>query len=86
MAETLLQEAALQPYIHDCQITVYEGRHTYQYCVFFKRHCRLRTNTLLSGADDGFRGDIAIMRIGSRTRVMNMRARDSAITDYIITQ
>jgi hypothetical protein len=55
MAEILLQEAALQPYIHDCQITIYEGRHTYQYCVFFKRHCCRHTNTLLSGADNDFR-------------------------------
>jgi hypothetical protein len=55
MAEILLQEAALQPYIHDCQITIYEGRHTYQYCVFFKRHCCRHTNTLLSSADNDFR-------------------------------
>ena len=36
VAETLLQGAVLQPYIHNCQVIVYEGRHTYQYCVFFK--------------------------------------------------
>ncbi|KAG6369654.1 hypothetical protein JVT61DRAFT_14153 [Boletus reticuloceps] len=86
MAETLLQEAALQPYIHDCQITVHEGRHTYHYHVFFKRHCRLHTNTMLSDGDDHFRGDVAIMRIGSRTGIMNMRGRDSAMADYIITR
>ncbi|KAF8125874.1 hypothetical protein EV363DRAFT_1175335 [Boletus edulis] len=86
MAETLLQEAALQPYIHDCQVTVCEGRHTYHYHVFFKCHCCLRTNTMLSDGDDHFQGDVAIMRVGSWTGVVNMHGRDSAIADYIIAQ
>lgn len=85
MAEALLQEAALQPYIHNCQVTVVEGRHTYQYCVFFKRHCRLPANRLLNNIHE-FRGDVAIMRIGAQTRVVNMRGRDSVIADDIITR
>ncbi|KAI6023615.1 hypothetical protein BKA83DRAFT_4262000 [Pisolithus microcarpus] len=79
VAEALLQEVALQPYIHNCQVTVHEGRHTYNYCVFFKRHCRLQVNALLR--------DVVVMRIGTQTcRVVNMRARDSVIADYIVTQ
>ncbi|KAI6161401.1 hypothetical protein EDD17DRAFT_1458014, partial [Pisolithus thermaeus] len=86
VAEALLQEATLQPYIHNCQVTVHEGRHTYNYCVFFKRHCRLQVNALLSG-DGEFRGDVMVMRIGTRTRrVVNMRARDSVIADYIVNR
>ncbi|KAI6031057.1 hypothetical protein BKA83DRAFT_4035378, partial [Pisolithus microcarpus] len=85
IAESLLQDAPLQPYIHDCEVIVREGQHTYYYCVFFKRHCRLQTNALLSSMGSKFRGDVVVMRIGTRTRsVVNMRARDVVITDYII--
>ncbi|KAI6146004.1 hypothetical protein BKA82DRAFT_3925051, partial [Pisolithus tinctorius] len=58
--ETLFQEAALQPYVHNCQVTVHEGRSTYHYCVFFKRHCRLQENAILSKVDDPFRGDVIV--------------------------
>ncbi|KAI6116971.1 hypothetical protein EDD17DRAFT_1416939, partial [Pisolithus thermaeus] len=56
VAESVLQDAALQPYVHNCQITVHEGRHTYHYCIFFKRHCRLRANPMLGK----FRGDVVV--------------------------
>ncbi|KAI6029983.1 hypothetical protein EDC04DRAFT_2572639, partial [Pisolithus marmoratus] len=87
VAESLLQDAALQPYIHDCQVIVHEGRCMYYYHVFFKCHCRLQTNVLLSSFDSKFQGDAVVMRIGAQTHsVVNMHARDVVITDYIIPQ
>ncbi|KAI6120545.1 hypothetical protein EV401DRAFT_1859664, partial [Pisolithus croceorrhizus] len=83
VAESVLQDAALQPYVHNCQITVHEGRCTYHYCIFFKWHCRLRANAML----DKFQGDVVIMKIGTRVlSVVNMRVRDIAIADYIVSR
>jgi len=87
VAETLLQDAVLQPYIHNCQVTIYEGKHTYNYCVFFKWHCRLRTNVLLSDTQVEFRGDAVVMRLGVQPRlVVNMRARDAGLADYVVAR
>ncbi|KAI6104687.1 hypothetical protein EDD17DRAFT_1466019, partial [Pisolithus thermaeus] len=66
MAEMLLQDATLQPYVHNCQVTVHEGQHTHNYCIFFKQHCQLQVNTLLSG-DGEFQGDVMVMRISTWT-------------------
>jgi hypothetical protein len=83
--EGLLNDAAVQPYVHNCFVTLHEGRHTYQFCIFFKRHCYLRVNTLLSSGDNVFRGDAAVARVGaSAGSVVNMRGRDNALADFII--
>jgi len=82
--EGLLQDARLQPYVHDCQITVHEGRHTYRFCIFFKRHCRLQPNPLLSAVGSQFRGDAVVMRLGGASSVINMRGRDVAVADYMM--
>ncbi|KAG1818527.1 uncharacterized protein BJ212DRAFT_1269075, partial [Suillus subaureus] len=34
--ESLLKEAAVQPYVHNCFVNVCEGRHIHQFCIFFK--------------------------------------------------
>ncbi|KAG1722612.1 hypothetical protein EDB19DRAFT_1580366, partial [Suillus lakei] len=46
--ESLFKEATMQPYVHNCFVTVREGRHIYQFCIFFKWHLHLRANVLLS--------------------------------------
>ncbi|KAI6098666.1 hypothetical protein EDD16DRAFT_1498275, partial [Pisolithus croceorrhizus] len=82
VVESVLQDAALQPYVHKCQITVHEGRHTYHYCIFLKWHCRLRANEML----DKFQGDVVIMKIGTQVlSVVNMCTCDTAITNYIVS-
>lgn len=84
--ESLLQDATLQPYIHNCQVTIHEDRHTYRFCIFFKRHCHLVPNPLLSGMGCLFRGDVVVMRVGEGSSVVNMRGRDVAIADFMITR
>ncbi|KAG1849479.1 hypothetical protein F4604DRAFT_1593403, partial [Suillus subluteus] len=82
--ESLMDCATVQPYVHNCGVTLHEGRHTYQFCVFFKRHRHLRTNQLLS-TDHIFRGDAVVMRIGSSAgHVVNMRSRDNSLADFIM--
>ncbi|KAG1850425.1 hypothetical protein F4604DRAFT_1592876, partial [Suillus subluteus] len=52
--ESLLDCAMVQPYVHNCLVTLHEGRHVYQFCILFKWHCCLRTNPLLSSIDHIF--------------------------------
>jgi hypothetical protein len=84
-AESVLQDAALQPYVHDCVVRVNEGPHTYNFRVFFKRHCRLRLNMSLSkqSVPTNFRGDIVVMKIGVRNEYVNMRGRDGILSDWL---
>ena len=84
--ESLLQDFCLQPYVHNSTVSVVEGRHTYQFCMFFKHHCCLHQNLLFSGGDSGFHGDAVVMRIGVGPlwAVVNMWSLDAAITDYMI--
>ncbi|KAG1825157.1 hypothetical protein EV424DRAFT_1301441, partial [Suillus variegatus] len=58
--ESLLEEAAVQPYVHNCFVNVCEGRHIHRFCIFFKRHLRLRANVLLSTGGRKFRGDAVV--------------------------
>ncbi|KAG1885140.1 hypothetical protein F4604DRAFT_1918803 [Suillus subluteus] len=83
--ESLLDGANVQPYVHNCCVTLHEGRHKYQFCIFFKQHCHLGANTILSSIDHIFRGDAVIMRIGaSAGSVVNMRARDKSLADFVM--
>ncbi|KAG1750311.1 hypothetical protein EDD22DRAFT_785287, partial [Suillus occidentalis] len=85
--ESLLEEATVQPYVHNCFVNVREGRHVYRFCIFFKRHLHLRANMLLSRGNNKFRGDAVVMRIGvNNPSVVNMRGRDNALADFIIHQ
>ncbi|KAG1843967.1 hypothetical protein F4604DRAFT_1596467 [Suillus subluteus] len=85
--ESLLQEATMQPYVHNCFMNVCEGRHIYRFCIFFKRHLRLRANVLLRSGDHKFQGDPVVMRVGvNHPSVVNMQARDNALADFIIHQ
>lgn len=88
VAESLFQDSLVQPYIHNCEVTVLEGRHVHRFRVFFKRHCYLPSNPLLSNRDRVFRGDAVVMRVGagSQRAVVNMRSRDSVVADYMIIQ
>ncbi|KAG2141209.1 uncharacterized protein EDB93DRAFT_1089523, partial [Suillus bovinus] len=70
--ESLFEKAAVQPYVHNCFVTIHEGRHTYQFCIFFKQHLHLRTNSLLSNNDHQFQGDTVVTRIGVKNSVVNM--------------
>lgn len=83
----MLDEAILQPYVHDCVMNVSEGRHTYNFCIFFKRHCRLKANNLLMKklrSGGVFRGDVLVMRLGTRFGYVNMGGRDNIVSDWAV--
>ena len=88
LPESVLGEPTLQSYIHDCLVAVHEGDNVYRFRIFFKCHCRLRINKSMGYISRGhiFRGDALIMRVGARDRhsVVNMRDRDTVLSDYAI--
>ena len=84
-AESVLADGKIQPFVHDCIVTVYEGRQIHRFRVFFKRHQKLPANRCLP---DGIsvRGDIVAMRVGAldQLSVVNMRGRDTVVSDYMV--
>ncbi|TDL14238.1 hypothetical protein BD410DRAFT_734385, partial [Rickenella mellea] len=83
--EFLFDDAAVQPYVHDCIIHVQEGETTHTFVVFYKRHVRLSINRAISSP---IRGDVIIARVGSRNKgcVVNMRGRDAAVSDWVVAR
>ena len=87
--ESVVGNTPVQPYVHDCVVTVIDGRRTHCYVVFFKRHRALPSNALISRLcyPFTFRGDIVVMRIGSRHgHVVNMRPGDAVMTNLVIAE
>ena len=87
--ESVVGNTPLQSYVHDCVVTVIDGRQSHRYVVFFKRHCALPSNGLISRlcCPFTFRGDIVVMRIGSRHgHVVNMRPGDAVVANLVIAE
>ncbi|KAF9470788.1 hypothetical protein BDN70DRAFT_648252 [Pholiota conissans] len=79
--------SSTQPWVHNCLVTVREGRNTYQYMVFFKRHCLLKSNQTLSalvGKPSRLCSDAVVMRIGVKAAYVNMRDRDTILADWLM--
>jgi len=86
-AESVLANGKIQPHVHDCIVQVHEAGQIHSFRVFFKRHRRLLVNRSLSLATP-FRGEIVIMRVGvlDKLSVVNMRGRDTAVSDYMVNR
>lgn len=88
VAEGVLANSTIQPYIHDCIVNVTEGKQIHRFRVFYKRHSRLRNNRSLPhiAGLQAFRGDIVVMRVGAlhELSVVNMRGHDARISDWMI--
>ena len=86
--ENHLGQVQLQPYIHNCMVTLREGCHKHHFMLFFKRHCRLLENrclkTMIQGAATTIQGDIIIMRMGSKASYVNLCTGDAKRTDWLM--
>lgn len=86
--ENHIDDNTIQPYIHNCIITVHERQNSYRYMVFFKRHCHIRPSNSLHNLRGGGRpilkGDVIVMRIGLTSSYVNMRDRDTILADWFI--
>ncbi|OCB88909.1 hypothetical protein A7U60_g4005 [Sanghuangporus baumii] len=82
-AEVVLDDMALQPYIHDAFIVLRTAREVHLFTVFFKNHKRLPRNASIGKV---FYGDALIMRRGaSETRpYVNLRPDDGELVDYVM--
>ena len=86
-AESILDDAAVQPYVHDCIVNVKEGQHTHQFRVFYERHVRLHTNTFLPMTDCvSMRGSMLVMLVAAldSSSIVNMRGHDTILADFLI--
>ena len=86
-AESILDNAVVQPYVHDCIVNVKEGQHTHQFRVFYKWHVRLHTNTFLPMTDCvSMRGSMLVMRVAAldSSSIVNMRGHDTILADFLI--
>ncbi|TDL13400.1 hypothetical protein BD410DRAFT_735453, partial [Rickenella mellea] len=83
--ESMLDGAVLQPYIHDCVVTVHELGVKHRFAVYFKRHIRLPINTSING-NGAFRGDVVVMRVSAANTqsVVNLRGRDASLADWML--
>ena len=80
----------LQPYIHNCMVTIWEGHCQHHFMVFFKRHCCLLENqclkTMVQGDATTIQGNVIIMRMGSKASYVNLRTGDTKRTDWLMRQ
>lgn len=84
-AENYMQNSQIQPYIHNCVVTVHEGINTYRFMVFFKNHQHLpRNSCFVALRCSNLRGDVLVMRIGARFSYVNMRERDTILVDWFM--
>ena len=87
----MFDESKIQPYIHDCIVTVYEGKFIYRYRLFFKRHCLLSSNATVKKIShehvQEFRGDILVMRLSMKNDFyVHLRERDLILANFTVTE
>jgi hypothetical protein len=86
-AEAFFDEPSLQPYVHDCVVTVVIGRRRVSFAVFFKNHVRLQPNNsfpIKSGLL--IRGDLVVMRVGVHVPYVNFRGGDALLSDWVVNK
>lgn len=88
LVESVLGDMSIQPYVHNCSVSILHKNRWSQYIVFFKLHSRLPVNRSVSfvARSHSIRGDVAVMRIGFDGRVVNMRHGDAVVADQIVTR
>ncbi|OJT05509.1 hypothetical protein TRAPUB_3671 [Trametes pubescens] len=88
LVESVLGDMSIQPYVHNCSVSILHKNRWSQYIVFFKLHSRLPVNRSVSfvARSHSIRGDVAVMRIGFDGRVVNMRHGDAVVADQIVTK
>ena len=83
----LAARGKIQPFVHNVKVSITTGSKTYDYMVFFKRHCTFTPNKcirqLLRGIDPVICSDVIVMRLGKSSYV-NMRGRDRSLADFAV--
>jgi hypothetical protein len=83
LVEAFLAGEKIQPYIHDCLVTVLCYGRQHQFCIFYKNHKFLKRNRSLPH-NRMWRGDLLVVRGGMKTFGVNLRARDAKLIDHVV--
>ena len=80
-AESILDNASIQPYVHDVIVNIEEGERTYTFQVFYKLHHALPQCPFIR-----LRGSMFVMRVAALEpeSVVNMRDRDTILSDFMV--
>lgn len=80
-----------QPWLHNCEVTVYEGEGereaVFVFMIFFRRHCTFTPNRcleVLSSQRPVLSSDAVVMRVGKKANYVNMGGRDSILADWVM--
>ena len=87
LAESILGERRIQPYVHDCFVSIQDDHCTHHFRVFLKRHARLHTNKYLPGENNfDMHGSLFVMRVAAMESLsmVNMRGGDAKLSDWMI--
>ena len=82
--ENHIDKNAIQPYVHNCIVTIYENKILYRYMTFYDH---LRPNNSLyklRGGRSILKGDVIVMRVGSTSSYVNMCNRDTILADWFM--
>ncbi|KAI8989146.1 hypothetical protein BD414DRAFT_514825 [Trametes punicea] len=86
LVESVLGGMAIQPYVHDCSVSVLHHNRWSRYTIFYRIHHRLPINraaALVSGSI-AVHGDVLVMWTDDDGRVVGMRHGDAVIADQIV--
>lgn len=83
VVEAMFSDHILQPYIHDCLVTVHRRGRKHQFRIFCKNHKLMKKNSSIPG-NEGWKGDILVMRGGLKSYGVNLRSKDSSLINYIV--
>ncbi|KAI0368515.1 hypothetical protein BV20DRAFT_947960 [Pilatotrama ljubarskyi] len=88
LVETVLDDMAIQPYVHDCSVMVLHNNRWLYYRVFYRRHCRLLINhsVCLVARSSWVRGDIVVMRTDWKGHALGMHHGDAVTADEIVVE
>jgi len=82
--DLVMGDNRLQPHIHDGIVKVINQGKTTRFHIFVKNHRRLRSNGILEGWNMPWKGDIVVMRKGISHELVNIRANDASLADFVV--
>ena len=80
-AERILNNASIQPYVHDVIVNIEEGEQTYTFWVFYKLHHTLPQCPFIQLQESMFVMWVAALEPES---VVNMQDCDTILSDFIV--
>ena len=87
LTESILGERRIQPYVHDCFVSIQDDCCTHHFWVFLKCHTQLHTNKYLPRENNfDMHGSSFVMHVAAMESLsmVNMRGGDAKLSDWMI--